>query len=52
LVWTNPQGEDWFGFNVGVPVAAVPEPSIVVLMVAGLLFVSRRIGTLARRNDG
>jgi hypothetical protein len=30
LSWTNPQYEDYYGFNVGV-VSVVPEPSAMVL---------------------
>jgi hypothetical protein len=35
ITWTNPQYEDWYGFNVGVAgLATVPEPSSLVLMLA------------------
>jgi PEP-CTERM motif len=37
ITWTNPQFEDWYGFNVGVAgVASVPEPSTFVLTLAGV----------------
>ena len=45
ISWTNPIAEDWYGFTVGVPVAAVPEPETYALMLAGfavLAFVARR----------
>jgi hypothetical protein len=34
LTWTNPQFEDWYGFNVGYQ-SAVPEPSTWVMMILG-----------------
>ena len=36
ISWTNPVFENWYGFTVGVPVAAVPEPETYALMLAGL----------------
>jgi hypothetical protein len=45
LSWTNPQFEDYYGFNVGV-LDVVPEPSSLVLaivsLVAGMRRMSRR----------
>jgi hypothetical protein len=45
ISWTNPVFENWYGFTVGVPVTAVPEPETYALMLAGLAVV----GSLARR---
>ncbi len=45
ISWTNPVFENWYGFTVGVPVAAIPEPQTYALMLAGLAslaFVARR----------
>jgi hypothetical protein len=48
ITWTNPQAEDWYGFNAGVAgISTVPEPSSFVLMIAsaaclGLARVVRR----------
>jgi len=45
ISWTNPVYENWYGFTVGVPVVAVPEPETYALMLAGLAalgFVARR----------
>jgi len=45
ISWTNPVFENWYGFTVGVPVVAVPEPETYALMLAGfaaLAFVARR----------
>jgi hypothetical protein len=45
ISWTNPIAENWYGFTVGVPVVAVPEPETYALMLAGfaaLAFVARR----------
>jgi PEP-CTERM motif len=36
LSWTNPVYENWYGFTVGVPVSAVPEPSTYAMLLAGL----------------
>ena len=36
ISWTNPNYENWFGFTVGTPVAAVPEPETYALMLGGL----------------
>lgn len=36
LSWTNPAREAYYGFTVGVPVAAIPEPEIYALMLVGL----------------
>lgn len=36
LSWTNPTYENWYGFTVGVPVSAVPEPSTYAMMLGGL----------------
>jgi hypothetical protein len=41
ISWTNPVAEDWYGFNVGIS-AAVPEPSIVLLLLAGIGIAVRR----------
>jgi hypothetical protein len=35
LSWTNPQYENWYGFNVGIA-NAVPEPEVYALLIAGL----------------
>jgi hypothetical protein len=36
LSWTNPQFENWYGFDVGFQsVAAVPEPSTWAMMILG-----------------
>lgn len=49
LTWTNPQYENWYGFNVGFEsVAAVPEPSTWAMMILGFLGV----GLLAYRRKG
>ena len=46
ISWTNPVFENWYGFDVGIAnVAAVPEPEIYALMLAGLGFV----GFIGRR---
>ena len=42
ISWTNPVFEDWYGFTVGVPVAAVPEPETYALLVAGLALLGAR----------
>jgi len=38
ISWTNPQAENWYGFNVGVAgvAAPIPEPETVGLLLAGL----------------
>jgi len=38
ISWTNPQFENWYGFNVGVAglAAPIPEPQSMALMLAGL----------------
>ena len=36
ISWTIPTAEFWHGFQVGLP-AAIPEPSSVVLVLAGLM---------------
>jgi hypothetical protein len=36
ITWTNPVSENWYGFTVGVPVAAVPEPETYAMLLAGL----------------
>ena len=52
ISWTNPTAEDWYGFTVGITgpaVAAVPEPSSVAMLLAGLgsmaLMLRRRSGS-------
>lgn len=45
ISWTNPVFENWYGFTVGTPVAAIPEPETYALMLAGLA----AIGGIARR---
>ena len=45
ISWTNPVAENWYGFTVGVPVAAVPEPETYAMLLAGLgalVLVTRR----------
>ena len=42
ITWTNPIVEDWYGFTVGVPVAAIPEPETYALMLAGLALLGAR----------
>lgn len=42
ITWTNPMGENWFGFTVGVPVAAIPEPETYALLLAGLAVLGAR----------
>lgn len=42
ITWTNPVFENWYGFTVGVPVAAVPEPEAYALMLAGLALLGAR----------
>lgn len=38
ISWTNSVYENWYGFNVGAPVAApVPEPGTMVLLAGGFL---------------
>ncbi|WP_296000315.1 PEP-CTERM sorting domain-containing protein [Rugamonas sp.] len=44
LSWTNPQAENYYGFNVGIA-GAVPEPEQYGMMAAGLALV----GFMARR---
>ena len=46
ITWTNPIFENWYGFTVGVPVAAIPEPETYALMLAGLAL----LGARARRH--
>jgi len=38
ISWTNPVGENWYGFDVGVAgvAAAVPEPGSTGMLLAGL----------------
>ena len=36
ISWTNPVFENWYGFQVGVPGTAVPEPATLSLLGAGL----------------
>ena len=47
MTWTNPMFENWYGFTVGVPVAAIPEPETYALMLAGLAL----LGARARRRQ-
>lgn len=43
ISWTNPVFENWYGFTVGVPVAAaIPEPETYALMLAGLALLGAR----------
>ena len=42
ITWTNPVVEDWYGFTVGIPVAAVPEPETYALLLAGLAVLGAR----------
>ena len=37
ISWTNLVSEDWYGFNVGAPVAPVPEPGTMVLLAGGFI---------------
>jgi hypothetical protein len=39
LTWTNPQFENWYGFNVGYQ-SAVPEPSTWAMMILGFAGIS------------
>lgn len=50
ISWTNPQFEDYYGFNVGV-LDVVPEPSSLVLAIVSLVSVTWRIsrGSLSGR---
>lgn len=50
ISWTNPQSENWYGFNVGVAgvAAPIPEPASVALLLAGL----GAVGAAARRRRG
>jgi hypothetical protein len=34
--------ENWYGFTVGVPVAAVPEPETYALLLGGLALLGAR----------
>jgi hypothetical protein len=36
ISWTNPTEEYWYGFAVGAPVAAAPEPASWALMLLGI----------------
>jgi hypothetical protein len=47
ITWTNPLFENWYGFTVGAPVAAIPEPETYALMLAGLAL----LGARARRRS-
>jgi hypothetical protein len=50
LQWTNPNAEDWYGFNVGI-MQAVPEPGQMALFGVGLgLLLLLSAGRDARRN--
>jgi hypothetical protein len=42
ISWTNPQFEDYYGFNVGV-LDVVPEPSSLLLAIVSLVGVMRRM---------
>jgi hypothetical protein len=42
ISWTNPQFEDYYGFNVGV-VGVVPEPNALTLAVIALVGVTLRV---------
>jgi hypothetical protein len=44
LSWTNPQAENWYGFNVGIAGVAppVPEPATWWLLVGGLVPLAGR----------
>ncbi len=49
LSWTNPQFENWYGFDIGVTGAqgpSVPEPATLLLLGSGLtgLVAMRRFG--------
>ena len=37
ITWTNPTFENWYGFAVGVPQAAIPEPGTVAIFGVGLI---------------
>lgn len=43
ISWTNPQYENWYGFNVGMP-GGVPEPATWAMLLVGLFGV----GAMAR----
>jgi hypothetical protein len=47
LTWTNPQFENWYGFNVGYQ-SAVPEPGTWAMMILGFVGV----GFMAYRRKG
>lgn len=47
ISWTNPVAENWYGFTVGVPVAAVPEPETYAMLLAGFFGVG--VGALRRK---
>ncbi len=42
ISWTNPVAENWYGFTVGVPVAAIPEPETYALLLGGLALLGAR----------
>ena len=50
ISWTNPNYENWYGFDVGIAgTSTVPEPGSLALFACGLLSLALTAGFLKRR---